>query len=404
MFAYLSTARELWGNVGLSIAIVVGNDTVMLDGFGHRRHGDPAPVTADTLFQIGSTTKAFAATSIAMLVERGQLHWDDPLKHYLPDFTLRDPNLAETLTLRDAVAHRSGIGDTNLYPFMSAMPIDAVAQLAHIDPVWPFRASFCYNNLLYAALGEVVRRVTEMSWPKFVTHALLTPLGMTRTFASFEGLWSPGEVAPVFLGDVEATDLAAVRPSIADWAMPHIWHGRGPAMQVPWQCYDNAPAAGSISSCAADLAKWLSFNLSGGVSQGTRLITRAALQDLYATQNSYIDYVQAPLSAETYASGWRRGSYRDVTVISHGGGIIGFPAYIAMIPSHDIGIAILSNGAAHAPERLGSHKFGLHRALAFWAFDHFLGAPEYDWSGEFLARAVDAEMEWREQNQGNRPA
>jgi CubicO group peptidase (beta-lactamase class C family) len=391
---YVERARAEWGNIGLAVGIVIGSDAVFVQGFGRKRHDEPDPVTVDTLFQIGSTTKAFAATALALLVKDGRVTWDDPIAHHIPAFTLKDPSLTPRLTIRDALAHRSGLGDTNFYPFMSVAPaIDPVAQLAFVDTAAPFRASFCYNNLLYAAAGAVVEQVTGTSWAAFLKRRLLVPLGMKRTHASFSDLWRQEAVAPVFFGESILREPTEAAANDGDIAFPHIWDPEGKPQITDWQCYDDAAAAGALVSSMADMTKWLSFNLTGEGTSGEKLLAPGLFADLFTTQNQAIDLIQYPFSEETYALGWRRALYGENIVLNHGGGIIGFPAWIAMMPERKIGVVILSNGSARAREALGTHKFGLHRTIALWAFDRLLGMPPRDWSTDLLDRALAAGAE-----------
>jgi len=95
-----------WKVPGLAVAVVKNGEIVLMEGYGVRDVTSQAPVTPDTLFAIGSATKAFTATALALLVDDGKLNWDTPVRAYLPAFKLKDPVASERLTPRDLVTHR----------------------------------------------------------------------------------------------------------------------------------------------------------------------------------------------------------------------------------------------------------------------------------------------------------
>jgi CubicO group peptidase (beta-lactamase class C family) len=387
--AYIEQARADWKNVGLAVAIVENGELAYARGFGVREYRKPLGVDADTLFQVGSTTKAFTTAALGLLVEEGRLHWDDPVIEHLPRFQLQDPWITRHLTIRDAVAHRSGVSVT-LHPFLSVMDTDeAIAHLRHVTPEGPFRDSFLYNNLLYAAAGKVVESASGMPWSTFLSERLLRPLGMSRSAPTARELWDRQHITGAFFGSAPSG-----RPSLddardANVAMPHGWDEQGAIHTLPWQTYDNAAAAGTLVSSASDMARWLALHLN----EGQQILAKETRRELHAPQNLH-SIPQYPFERETesYTLGWFRAAYRGCTHLEHGGGIIGFPAYMAILPERKAGIVVLSNGSGAARERLGlPEKMGLHKGIAFWVFDRLLGAEAHDWSRDFLGRAAAAD-------------
>jgi CubicO group peptidase (beta-lactamase class C family) len=100
---------EEWHVPGLAIAVVQNDKVIFLKGYGIKEAGKKEPITADTLFEIGSTTKAFTATAIAMLADEKKLSWDDPVRNYVAGFHVSDPCTDALITLRDIASHRSGV-------------------------------------------------------------------------------------------------------------------------------------------------------------------------------------------------------------------------------------------------------------------------------------------------------
>jgi CubicO group peptidase (beta-lactamase class C family) len=391
---YTAQARAEWDNVGVAVAVVVGSDVVYARGFGQRQSGEAAAVDADTLFQVGSTTKAFTACALAMLADEGKLRWDDPAVRYVPQLRLASPSLTRDLTVRDTVIHSSGIGDNNYYPFLAVVDSDeAVAQLQDIEPEAPFRDSFRYNNLMYAVAGKIVEAASGLSWASFIERHLLTPLAMARSKASPYSYWKAEHVAPTFFGSAPAGRVGIRDALEANLAMPHGWDEHGQITVLPWRNYDYAGAAGAIVSSAADMAHWLTLNLNDGRFKDRQILREQTCKQLHRTQNPHIDASHFPFqeTTESYAFGWRRTTYCGTNYLGHGGGIIGFPSYVAILPDKKVGAVVLSNGSRAARENVGADKLALHKVIALGIFDQVLGCHgSRDWNEEFRVRVSEA--------------
>ena len=403
---HIQRVRGDWKNVGLAIAVVKGNEIVYAGGFGARQYGESSKVDCNTLFQVGSTTKAFTTAALAMLVEEGICRWDDPVVRYLPDFRLSDPWLTESLTLRDLVAHRGGIRDS-LPAFLGVMNAeDSIRQLRYLKPEARFRDSFCYSNLMYAVAGRVLEITTNTSWARFVREKLLLPLKMTRSLTSPLECWNSEHVTASFFGSARSERSSIYDARDPNVAMPHGWDMQGSTVVLPWQSYDNAAAAGSLVSSVSDMANWLILNVSEGRFGGRRLLSPGMMRTLHAPQNLH-SINQFPYEAETesYSMGWFRSEYAGNVQLEHGGGIIGFPAYMAVLPVQKIAIVILSNGSQEAREKLTlPFRLGLHKSIAFWVFDRLLNRSPCDWNREFLTRAKNEERELQQQEERFRAA
>ncbi len=385
---YIEQVRADWKNVGAAVAVVRGAEVLYVRGFGLRETGRTEPVTPETLFQIGSTTKAFTTAALGILVDEGKIAWDDPIIKHVPEFQLQDPWLTRHVTLRDAVTHRSGVPD-NYYAYLAHMDDDAVVrQLRYLTPEGEFRASFRYNNLMYAAAGKVIQAAAGMSWHDFVAARLLKPLQMTRSGTSANQFWDPQNVADVFFGSarVERPSLDQARDS--NLAMPHGLAEDGSVAVRPWLTFDNAAPAGSIVASASDMANWLILHLNEGRFAGQQLLQADTVRQLHAAQNPQMRRSVFPLDNVQVAMGWFRGGYQGHMHVAHSGGIIGFPAYVALLPEQKLGVVVLANG----PVELGDdYKF--HRSIAFWVFDRLLGVPVRDWRMEFLTQLRDSQQQ-----------
>src|SRR5262249_27017571 len=184
---------------GLAIGIVKDGRLVFAKGYGVRELGQKAPVDADTLFAIGSNTKAFTSASLAILVDEGKLHWDDRVIDFLPDFRMWDPYVTREFTIRDMLTHRSGLG-AGAGDLMFVTPTDFTRDdllhgLRYLKPASGFRARFAYDNLMYVLAGQVVAAVTGQSWEDFVTARILKPLHMDACAADDTRLTDRSNIA-----------------------------------------------------------------------------------------------------------------------------------------------------------------------------------------------------------------
>jgi CubicO group peptidase (beta-lactamase class C family) len=382
---YIEEVRRDWRNVGVAVAVVQGDAPIYSRGVGLRQYGRAGQIDSDTLFQIGSLTKAFSAVAIGLLVDEGKVRWDDRVIDWIPTFRLRDASLTERVTVRDVLAHRTGISHNN-YPFLGIIsPEEAIEQLSSLEPEGQFRNSFVYSNLMYALVGLVVESVSGQSWHKFVAARILQPLQMRRSTTSPLRLWDPQHVAPTYLGVAPAGQASIEDAWDPNVAMPHWNNDDGSVTVLPWQNYDNAAPAGSVISSAADMTNWMIANLNGGEFQKSQFLTPETLRELHSSQNGHTGPVPFPFegSSLSYAMGWWKTQYRGECCIVHSGGILGFPSYLAMLPERKIAVVVLAN-SAYLQDML------FHKSIVFWTFDNLLGAAPHSWSLDLLDRARHA--------------
>jgi CubicO group peptidase (beta-lactamase class C family) len=358
--AYVTKAIDTWKIPGLSIAIVRNDSVIYAKGFGVQSVVTRAPVNEKTLFEIGSSSKAFTATLVAMLVTEGKMHWDDRLTTYLPDFRLYDPVANEAVTVRDALTHRSGIARGELAWLGSGVSRDEVLhRVRFLKPESPFRSRYSYQNMMFLAAGQAVGKAAGSSWDDVVRQRIFTPLGMTSTVTTYKGLANSNVATPHGLDH----DTAFAKP--------------------PFDAENIAPA-GAIISSAADMAQWLRFQLNDGVVNGKRLVASAALRETHTPQilipstggrGGVAD--TAPVKRFTsYGMGWMVEDYRNQLSWQHGGNTLGMTAAVGMLSEKKVGVVVLSNmQGAQLPELLEQY-----------IFDRALGAPMRDWSGEAHAR------------------
>ncbi len=249
-------ARQAFDVPGIAVAIVKDGKVVRARGYGVRRIGEPAAVTEHTLFRIASNTKAFTSAALAILVDQKRIDWDDPVTRILPAFQMFDPYVTREMTVRDLLTHRSGLGlgagDLMFFPPSDLPSAEIVRRLRFIKPATSFRSTYAYDNLLYLVAGSIIPAVADgQSWGEFLKARIFAPLGMSDT----------------------VTDTASFQAA-RDVATPHN-RLSGKLEALPQENVDNNAPAGAIVSSAADLAKWLTVQLNGGVIEGNRRLFSA---------------------------------------------------------------------------------------------------------------------------------
>ena len=232
-----------WEVPGCAVAAVRDGSVVLAEGWGHRDQAAETPVTADTLFAIGSVTKAFTAAAVGALVDEGLLEWDRPLWESLPGLRLNDPVVSERVTITDLLAHRSGLPRHDLtwigHPDRSRA--DLVRRLRFLPLSRDLRQRFQYCNLGYLVAGHLVEVLSGMPWEEFTRARLLAPLGMGRSNLSV------GEM----LTDPDHATAYERRSGVV--------------VPVPARPVTALAPAGAINSCAADMTRWLLAQLGGGI-------------------------------------------------------------------------------------------------------------------------------------------
>src|SRR5207237_10094781 len=195
--AYVAKAIQTWKVPGLSIAIVRNDSVIYARGFGVLSAAGRAPVNEKTLFEIGSSSKAFTATLIAMLVTDGKMRWDDRVTKYLPDFRMYDAVANEAVTIRDALSHRSGIARGELAWLGAGISRDEVLRrVRFLKPESPFRSRYSYQNMMFLAAGQAAGKAAGPSWGDLIRQRICTPPGMTASVTTSKGLANSNVAAP----------------------------------------------------------------------------------------------------------------------------------------------------------------------------------------------------------------
>lgn len=371
-------ARQEFEVPGIAVAVVKDGKVVLAKGYGVRKLGESAPVTAQSLFRIASNTKAFTTATLAMLVDEGKIRWDDRVIDYVPGFQMYDPYVTREMMVRDLLVHRSGLGlgagDLLFWPSTDLSPDEIVRRIRFLKPATSFRSRYAYDNVLYLVPGQIIPAVTGKSWHEFMSERIFGPLGMSRTTVDSHALETDADVAtPHSRADGKVVPIA------------HAEHVLSPA--------------GSMISSADDLAKWLIVQLNHGeLPGGRRLFSARQSQEMWSPQ-TILPIADLPAGApaalealqpnfNAYGLGWMLRDYRGRKLVYHTGTLAGYVSRVTMVPDLKLGIVVLTN----------QEQTGAHAAITWTVIDHYLGVPPTDWVPPFrdLARVEAARGEAEE--------
>jgi CubicO group peptidase (beta-lactamase class C family) len=309
--------RKELGIPGMSLAIVKDGEVVLMNGFGYKSFEKQIPVTADTQFAIGSATKAFTAFSVLMSQDEGKLSLDEHPRKYLPYFKINDPEINEKITVRNLLTHSSGLGRTDLAMITGKLTREELIKVAgEAKPVAKLGEKFGYQNIMYAAAGETVAKVQNMTWENFVAQKILKPLGMMNSSISVAEMQ-------------KAKDYSFGYDYNFDTKQTRLLPTREIAQVSP---------AGSINSSARDMANWLKFILNKGEFEGKRLVSEKSFEEWLKPHQKI-----TPDGKVSYALGWFVQDWKGKKVVQHGGNIDGFNSMVAMLPEENLGFVMLTN-------------------------------------------------------------
>ncbi len=314
---------------GMAVAVIKDGKVIVAKGYGVRSIQTQQPVDTHTLFAIASNSKAFTTAALAILADRGKIRWDDKVQKYIPEFQVYSPYVSADFTIRDLVTHRSGLGlgagDFMIFPDGNNFTLtELIHNLRYLKQVTPFRSQFAYDNLLYVVAGEVVHRVSGMSWEDFVQKNIFDKLGMTETAPSLQRVNDRSNLA-------EAHAFANGKLTVVE------------RYNLPL-----TDPAGGINSNVHDLIKWVQCRLNNGRYGDAlqyRLFSEQEAREMFSPQT--ILHPRKDTIYHTrfmdYGLGWFMKDVKGYKMIWHTGGLAGMVTQISMIPQLKLGIIVLTN-------------------------------------------------------------
>lgn len=365
--AAMNDAVKFWQTPGAAIVVIKDDQVIFIKGYGVRDVKTKEAVTPDTVFAIGSTTKAFTTGAMAMLVDDGKINWDDPVRKHVPYFRLSDPLANENVALRDIVTHRTGLIRHDLLWYASPWSREEIVRrIGSVSLSYGFRTTFQYQNIMFLTAGLAVGNAAGSSWEEFIQRRIFDPLGMKSASLS-----------------------TAIAEKSADHATPH--QKRGTTIDtMPWRNIDNVGPAGSINASVRDLSNWIRLHLNEGELDGKRLISAENVSEMHMPQmvirnegRWQLFFPPSETSQLSYGLGWFINDYRGRKLVMHGGTIDGFRASIVLVPDSKLGVAVLTNlNGTQMPE-----------AVCYTVVDLLEALPKKDWNASIAESAKQLEIE-----------
>jgi CubicO group peptidase (beta-lactamase class C family) len=313
---------------GIAVAIVKDGKVVLSKGYGVKSILTKEKVDANSLFGIASNSKAFTSAALAILVDEGKLKWDDKVVAYLPNFKMYNDYVTNEFTIRDLLTHRSGLGlgagDLMIWPDGSNFTAqDIIQNLQYLKPVSAFRTKYDYDNLLYIVAGEIVHKVSGLSWCDFIETRIMKPLDMKNSAGSFLRLKDTSNVI-----------------------VPHVpIDGKLKVIsRYKNQLFDGAAG---IYSSVNDMSKWMIMQLNNGKygTDSKQLFSEKEHNQMWTPQTIIPAATKPPYNTHfaSYGLGWFLSDVKGYKQVTHTGGLEGIVTQVTLIPELNLGIVVLTN-------------------------------------------------------------
>ncbi len=316
-------------------AAVLHDGVIYAAGVGVTNVEHPLPVTPETLFQVGSTSKTFTATALMALVEAGRVDLDATVRTYLPGFALQSEEDAARLTVRDLVTHHGGyVGD---YFKDTGRGDDAlgtiVAKMANSPQLVPAGTTFSYSNAGFYVLGHIVATVHGRPFEQVVRETVFEPLGMDRSF---------------YFPEEALTHRVAAG---------HIVTEDGPKVARPWHTPRSIAPGGGVISNVIDQLRYAALHL--GQARESGVLSRptvAAMQQVQRPAGSMCESIGISWMLDWAGDG--------APLVKHGGATNGQLSSFELVPSKGLAVTVLTNSDTGREAR---------QTIADRCQEHFLG-------------------------------
>lgn len=351
---------------GFAVAVVEGNKIIYAKGFGYRDYENRIPVDTNTLFAIGSSSKAFTCAILGQLRNEEKISFDDSPIEYVPELSFYNDELNSNIIIKDLMAHRTGLPrhDYSWYLFPTYDKDSLLLRVKYHEPFTGLRQQWYYNNFMFLAQGVIAERITGKSWEDNIRERFFAPLGMSRSNLSIEELEKSSNAA---VGYELKEDSIISRMDYYRIA------GMGPA--------------GSINSSVNEMSNWLITWINKGKYKGQEILPEAYISEAMSSQMvaaaALPDEDLPEMHLANYGYGWFISSYNGHYRVEHGGNIDGFSASVAFYPSDSLGIVVLANQNASVVPGL------VRNTIA----DRMLEVERTDWSKRYLDRKLKAKEE-----------
>ena len=362
--AYMEQTLKDWNTPGVGVGIVVNDKLVFAKGYGYRDYEKKLPFTPKTMQPIASNSKLFTAVAAGMLVEEGKLTWDKPIRESVPNIQFYNDQLNSNVTLRDMLSHRTGVTRHDLIWFKSPFTRkELFERLKYLEPQEPLRTTFLYNNLMFAAVGQIIELKSGKKWEDFVRERIFTPLDMSATNYTIADMLKQPDYGVPFREKRDSFEL---------YKIPYYEDTEGVA------------PAGAVISNIDELSHWLGALMNEGKYNGKQVlpasVVKATLQPAIGLPNTAgeaLGYWE--ILNPAYGMGRQTASYRGKLLTFHGGDLPGFHSQVSFMPNDKIGVIVLV---------ISDHSAPLYNIISYNIYERLLGLDQTPWSQRQLAQRL----------------
>jgi len=352
---YVTRALTDWQIPGIAVCVIKNGKVVIMKGYGVKDYDTKEKVDENTLFMIGSNSKAFTATALAMLDADKKLSLDDKVTKWIPEFKLDNAAAGEQAIIRDLLCHRIGFrtfqGDFT-YWTSNLTRNEVIEKMSHIKAAYPFRTTWGYTNAAFLTAGQIIPKATGMQWEDFIKTKIFDPLDMKNTLA-----------------------LSKDFPKASNKCSPYT-KAEGKLVKIPFCYIDNLAPAGSIGSSVNDMSHWVLMQLDNGKYNGLQVVPTSAITQTRTPHsilgNGGVIYNEGHFAL--YGLGWFLQEYCGRKIVAHTGGVNGFVTSVTLIPEEKLGIIVFTN----------TDQNSFYEALKWDIMDAYLAKPYRNYSKLYL--------------------
>lgn len=369
--ATIERALKEFHTPGMSVAIVQNDQIIYAKGFGLANLANKQNVSPDTYFRLASTSKAFTAAALAILVDQKQLNWDDLVVDHLPKFRLKDNYATQHFTVEDLLTHKSGLvngaGDSMIWPEPSGFTREQVIEnLRYLTPDFQFRESYAYSNVMYITAGELVEAVSGKAFEDFVDQHIFKALEMQ-----------------CFAGNMP-------QKAVSNSAMGYGHNDQRGMYPVSRNAIFGKPlmsaAAGGMVCNASDMALWIKALLSPDTLPFSEQQLNKMWQPHTIMSVSKSEREWQGSHFENYGLGWRLTNFGQHLHVSHTGTLSGYQAFVALLPELKLGAVVLNNGS----------NSGARGAVMLTIMEMFTKEQNSDWVQSYIEQQHEREQRYLE--------
>jgi len=362
----LNEILEVTKTPGFTVAIVEGKKIIYAKGFGYRDFENKISADANTLYAIGSSSKAFTSSILGQLRQEDKISFEESPIKYIPDLKFYNDEMNNNIIIKDLMSHRTGLPrhDYSWYLFPTNNKDSLLLRVEHQEPFIGVREQWYYNNFMFLAQGVIAERITDESWEENIKNRFFEPLDMTRSNVSIE--------------ELEKSSNAAIGYELKKDSI---------ISRMDYYHIAGMSPAGSINSSVNEMSNWLITWINKGKFKGKQILPEAYINEAISSQMvigaGLPDKEFPDMHLSNYGYAWFLSSYRGHYRVQHGGNIDGFSANVAFFPSDSIGVVVLTNQNGSAVPSL------VRNTVA----DRMLKTQKTDWSKRFTERKLKAKKE-----------